>query len=174
MSKKTTRPLKKRKKYADLDPLYMPRVRREFVDYDYVNSLDEESKAWLSKFTSEHYGAAISKTKKKKGGKQRVKPGHLHTKLSQVKEIFDNNNRRNNDVYGVTRINGLLSDISSQPDDAGIADYTKAEQAIIEKIQFEEDLKKVYLEFLATLAVLTPQRLQQLIHLLPKKRRVKK
>jgi hypothetical protein len=42
----------------------------------------------------------------KKEGKP--KKGHIHKTKEQAKSIFDDNNKRNNDVYGVTKINGLL------------------------------------------------------------------
>lgn len=146
MSKGSRARLKRRKKLADLDPLYMPRVRREFADQDYVNELSDEEREWLSKFNSEYYGAAITKTKQ-----GTVKKKHLHTKTEHAKEIYDNNNRRNNDLYGVTRINGLLSNLEGQPDTIGLADYTKSEQAMIEALTYQEDLVR---DFKLTLVVL--------------------
>jgi hypothetical protein len=125
---------KRRKKHADLDPLYMPRVRREFVDYDYTKNLSPEEKDFLAKFTSEYYGASIKKTKK-----GALRKGQVHTKKEHAKEAYDANNRRNNDVYGVTRINGLLSELDYQPDHIGLADFNKSEQAMIELLSQEEE-----------------------------------
>jgi hypothetical protein len=139
--------LKKRKKHADLDPIYMPRVRREFVDHDYINELNNEEKDWLSKFDSEYYGASIQKTKT-----GNIKKKHIHDKNEHAKELYDSNNKRNNDLYGVTRINGLLENIDGQDDGIGIADHTKSEQAMIELITYKEDIKKSYQEALILLA----------------------
>jgi hypothetical protein len=102
--KKTKRSLK-----DTLNPLKIPRVRREFIDADYLNKLSETELEWYSKFIDEYVGANIKKSKKV----NRVLTRHLHRTNEQAKQIFDMNNRRNNDVYGVTKINGLLSDIDT-------------------------------------------------------------
>jgi hypothetical protein len=108
-SKKENRQSKKA--YSPADSLKAgknTKVRKEFADYDYLKILDPEQLEFLGKFNNEFYGAGISKTK---SGKVRAK--HLHQKLSDVKEIYDDNNRRNNDVLGVTKANALLSDIET-------------------------------------------------------------
>lgn len=167
MSKKT---LKRRKKHASLDPLFNPRVRREYIDYDYTKQLPDEAKDFLDKFTSEYYGASISKYETK-NGKKRVKKGHLHKTISKAKEAYDNNNRRNNDVYGVTKINGLLSTIDGQPDYIGIADYTKSEQAIIEAISVTEEAKQAYQELLVVLALKLYHQAQKVSRVQPSRKR---
>lgn len=87
-------------------------MRREFIDYDYTQELkqqDSEALEWLAKFNAEYYGAAI-----KKNDAGRVAKGHLHRTNAQAKEIFDDNNRRNNDVLGVSRVNIGLTEINGQ------------------------------------------------------------
>lgn len=109
----TKKPLKTRKKYTHADslrPEKNTKVRREFIDYDYTKELSEDELAFLAKFNNEYYGAAISKNPET----GRVKAGHLHRKKADVKDIYDDNNRRNNDVYGVTRSNHLLYDIVTE------------------------------------------------------------
>lgn len=135
----------------------MPKVRREFVDHDYVKQLTMEEKDWLSKFDSEFYGASIRKTKA-----GTIRKSHLHNKNEHAKELFDANNRRNNDLYGVTRINGLLENIDGQNDGIGLADYTKSEQAMIELINHNRDTKTALKELLALLAqvILIQERLK--------------
>jgi hypothetical protein len=91
-------------------PLYVkksqvPRVRQELLDADYLDKLSPKELAWHNKFTSEYVNAAISKDKKTK----RVKKGHLHKSKAKAKECYDANNKRNNDLFGVTKANGLLS-----------------------------------------------------------------
>ncbi|HLD91085.1 MAG TPA: hypothetical protein VI911_08750 [Patescibacteria group bacterium] len=39
---------------------YLPKERKEFIDFDYVKNLDPEAKKWLSKFSDEYYGAAFT------------------------------------------------------------------------------------------------------------------
>jgi hypothetical protein len=140
--------LKKRKKHADLDPIYMPRVRREFVDHDYVKQLTDAEKDWLSKFDSEYYGASIKKTKK-----GTIRKEHLHSQDdSYAKQLYDANNKRNNDLYGVTRINGLLENIDGQNDGIGLADYTKSETAMVELINQKQEAILDWKRLLAVVA----------------------
>jgi hypothetical protein len=151
------KPLVKRKKHADLDPLYMPRVRREFVDHDYVSQLSPSEKDWLSKFDSEYYGASIKKTKK-----GTIRKEHLHSvNDGYAKQLYDANNKRNNDLFGVTRINGLLENIEGQHDGIGIADYTKSEDAMVALINQKQELKTAYLAlvcFIAQISILRSKR----------------
>ena len=93
-------------------------MRAELLDADYLHLLTEEELAWHNKFTSEYVNAAIAKTeiktkKKTKGKKKkavrRVKAGHLHKTNAMAKKCYDANNLRNNDLFGVTKVNGLLS-----------------------------------------------------------------
>jgi hypothetical protein len=162
------KPLVKRKKHADLDPLYMPRVRREFVDHDYVSQLSPSEKDWLSKFDSEYYGASIKKTKK-----GTIRKEHLHSvNDGYAKQLYDANNKRNNDLFGVTRINGLLENIEGQHDGIGIADYTKSEDAMVALINQKQELKTAYLEALTVVAqvILLRERRESKKRLGPSKR----
>jgi len=92
----------------------MPKVRREFVDADYIDKLNPEEKAWYGKFIEEYVGANVKKNKKTRN----IAKGHLH-KTKHIKELYDANNHRNNDVYGVTKINGLLTHYEDMPGDLG-------------------------------------------------------
>ena len=102
---------------------------------DYLNTLSPEDRKWYEQFMSEYANATICKRKdpmiseyalvnkitynraKKEmigGGYTPIKgegkpvKGSVHTKEEHVKEIFDNNNKRNNDLFGVTKVNNLL------------------------------------------------------------------
>lgn len=89
-----------------------------------------------------------AKTEMKGGGytpiKSEGKPkkGHIHKTKAQAKSIFDANNNRNNDLLGVTKINGLLEgdihDLANKKDIWIESNPQSTEDAIIELI----DLKK--------------------------------
>ncbi len=102
---------------------------------------------WYAKFISEYVGANIRKNKKT----NRVEKGHVHRKNAHVKAIYDANNRRNNDVHSVTKINGLLSDIHSYEDGWYIHNAELTEKAMHQSIEdkMNEDQvlsKEEYLE----------------------------
>lgn len=102
--------MKKRKsrrdkaKHPNLQPKFSPRIRQEFIDYDYIDKLSEKDKDWLDKFTGEYHGASfkhdgtdiqdynqvIGKTK---DGKD----------LTYGKDCNDRNNHANGDMYGILR-----------------------------------------------------------------------
>lgn len=110
-----------------------PRTRKELLDYDYLKKLSPEELEYLAKFTDEYVGASISKTKS-----GRVKKGHLHNTKELAKDCYDRNNRRNNDVLGVTKANFLLSEINNELDKNDgfyITNPELTEDAIIQGIE---------------------------------------
>lgn len=100
--------VKRKKKRNPLKATENPRPRAELLDYDYLDQLDTKSLNWLKQFSDEYVSASIEK---KKNGKPKKK--YIHTKPEHIKSIYDANNWRNNDVYGVSRANNLLSDVNS-------------------------------------------------------------
>lgn len=104
MAKK--KPLK-RKNHAT-NKNYMPRVRKEFVDMDYMKDLSDKDKAWMEKFAGEYYGGSLNTEQPRK---------NIHKSRKGIKDCFDRNNRQNNDVYGVTNANGLLNKDLFQAED---------------------------------------------------------
>lgn len=73
------------------------RSRADLIDYDYLDKLNDEEKAYLDKFTKEFTGASFEKEDKKKPGKRR-KLKNLHKIPEQIKSCYDANNSRNRDV----------------------------------------------------------------------------
>ncbi len=139
-----------KKKYSPADSLKQgksPKVRKEFIDYDYTKTLDSEALEFLGKFNSEYYGASIRKTKSGK-----IRAEHVHKDLAHAKESYDDNNRRNNDVMGVTRANALLFDLQTEiekndgwyshnpenQEDALIADIDSDEDTILSFKEYQE------------------------------------
>lgn len=98
--------LKKNVRLKSLNPAHVPRVRKELLDADYLKQLSKEELLWYAQFTDEWVGANIHKTKTGK-----VKSGFLHNTKELAKDCYDRNNRRNNDIYAVSKANMLLSDI---------------------------------------------------------------
>lgn len=141
--KKKTFKLKKNIRVKSLNPHYQPKVRKELIDFDYINSLSQEDKLWLAQFTDEYIGANV---RKRKDGK--VKAGHLHNTEELAKKCYDANNFRNNDVYSVTKANRLLSDIQTSIDKNDgwyVTNSGLTEDAIINKID-EKDEELLTLE----------------------------
>ncbi len=137
MAKK--RKLKKNIRTKSLYAANMPKVRREFLDYDpeYLKFLKKhhpEEYLYLAQFVDEWVGANIRKSKKT----GRVLPGHLHNTAELAKERYDANNRRNNDVLGVARANNLANDVINElqrNDGWYITDTNLTENALISEIE---------------------------------------
>ncbi len=73
---------------------------------------------------------------KTKAGK--VKAGYLHNTTELAKDCYDRNNRRNNDVLGVTKANSLLSEIHNEIDKNDgfyITNPQLTEDALIQRIE---------------------------------------
>lgn len=98
--------LKKNIRTKSLSPANVPRVRRELLDADYLTKLSKEEYLWYAQFTDEWTNAAIEKTSDGK-----VKRGHIHTTNEMARNIYDANNKRNNDVYTVTKALNLMSEL---------------------------------------------------------------
>ena len=113
----------KRELLDSLKPGKNPKTRRELMDADYLHKLSEKDLNYYAKFMSEYAGAAVKKDMKT----GRVAKGHLHKRKDQAKELYDNNNRRNNDILGVSRVNSLLSNIEGlvRPGDTENGEVTR-------------------------------------------------
>lgn len=105
--------------------MFLPRVRREFLDQDYLKSLSPQELAWLNKFMGEYYGANLDFKNLK---------NNLHKTKKLKKDCTDRNNKQNNDLYGVTKTNGLLKTISSYEEDDFVGNPDILELALSGKI----------------------------------------
>ncbi len=79
-----------RVKNANLVPSYNARVRQEYIDFDYIDKLNEEEKAWLNKFMGEYNNGGYNANSPEK---------NIHPP-EYKKELYDKNNHQNNDLYG--------------------------------------------------------------------------
>lgn len=99
---------KKPRKLYGLCPESMRRRVRDFVDYDYVNSLSPEEKVWLDKFSREYYLASLDKDGK-----------DIHTPDKYSKALYNANNARNRDIWNNewrASVDDFISDKDSADD----------------------------------------------------------
>lgn len=123
-------------------------MRAEVIDYDYIKTLSPELQEYMAKFTGEFYGASFEIKK----DKSRPYKSSVHTDMKQVKKARDANNRRNNDVYGSNRANGLLFDVQNSvetKDGWYITNGELQEMNVIAQIDNKEHLERLtMIEFL--------------------------
>lgn len=103
---KKRKSLKKNVRVESLFPQFNTKVRRELLDADYLDKLNDDDLKWYAQFTDEYVGAAIRKTKKGS-----VMKGHIHHTNELAKKCYDANNLRNKDLYGVTKANHLMRNL---------------------------------------------------------------
>lgn len=79
-----------------------PRTRwEELADFDYLNKLNDEEKAFLNKFMDEWVNASFDKNKKK----------NLIKDKKTKKDIHHRNYARREDAYTLSKINGKVVDL---------------------------------------------------------------
>lgn len=83
---------------SSLKPNYNSKVRQEFLDYDYLNKLSKEEYDWLASFTHEDNCANLNH----KGDKV------FDRDKKTTKKLYDKNNARNRDVFGVSHAHKRL------------------------------------------------------------------
>lgn len=86
---KKPKKLRNNEKYPALTKNKMPRVRQEYLDFEYIDQLNDEEKAWLNKFNDEYLNASFK---------------HDDTDIQSYekygKDANDRNNSRNRCLYG--------------------------------------------------------------------------
>ena len=86
-----------RTKYPALKPELNLKTRYELIDYDYVDKLSEEEKAWLNKFTEEYVNASLNTEDLDK---------NLHNTEELKKDCYRRNNARNRDILTKAKASG--------------------------------------------------------------------
>ena len=92
-------------KYPALKPEFNLKTRQELIDYDYLDKLNDDEKAWLNKFTLEYTNASFEKEDPKRKGKRR-KLKNLHKTKKLRKKAYDANNARNRDILTRSKAQG--------------------------------------------------------------------
>lgn len=90
---------KKREKTKNngLNKRFFSKIKQEFHDIDYAHKLNEEEKAWLSKFMNEDLGANFTD-----------KGEPIYKTQEQKRESYQRNNKRNVDIYSTAKATGRL------------------------------------------------------------------
>ena len=122
-------------KFPALDKKLNLKVRQELIDYDYIDSLSEEEKAWLNKFTEEYVNGSFKKTA---NGNYSSK--NIHRKKSQRKDCYDRNNWRNNDVIAIKKSTDMLKDteaLVASLEDKSVKTASYIEDCVIDALDFK-------------------------------------
>jgi len=84
------------------------RIRKtiaHYADFDYLNKLTAEEKAWLLQFCDEYYHAAVRK---------KPKPDQIHKDAKHITDLYGANNARNRDVMNKFRVRLVEGDVPGQ------------------------------------------------------------
>ena len=87
---------------------YNSKIRQEYLDYDYVDKLNDEEKEWLNNFTAEWNNANYNHSGD-------IVDGSVKGDASR-KANYDRNNARNRCIYGIAKAKGALRDVSNLTD----------------------------------------------------------
>lgn len=86
-----------------------PRSRREYLDGDYYDKLNDEQKAMLSKFLDEYYGGALAKADEPESWEN-----DLHSTEAERKSCWDRTNARNRDLFSLLLQGKALEEITER------------------------------------------------------------
>lgn len=135
VTKKKKKTRRSQSKYPALDPKFMPKVRREYLDIDYLDQLSDEEKEWLNKFMDESLNASF-----KNDGRDKIQD------KDSKRKVYSENNARNRDLYSIAKASGLVSDAIDDnrphPQNSHSDKYNLTEDAMIaelDKKHSEED-----------------------------------
>lgn len=120
------------------------RVRQEYMDYDYIDELSEEEKQFLDDFNKEYYCASVGK-QADEGKNNRFIKGK-----EDVKDRTDQNNKRNNDMYGNVRNKVGATKLLNYNDSLNVVESflskevnsNALEDALIDYIDYKNEPKK--------------------------------
>ncbi len=141
---------KRNVRFESLNKAYNTKVRRELLDADYLSKLSKEELSWYAQFTDEYVGGAVHKNPDGS-----IIEGHIHNTPELAKKCYDDNNRRNSDLYGVNKANNLMFSIdadfskkrmNNEPGNYkqeythfGFTNHDLTEQAVIAEIENKEN-----------------------------------
>lgn len=104
------------------------KIRNDYADMDYLETLDEKSLKFIKAFNREYYNADF----KHKGRK-------LNKSKKAVKHVYDMNNQRNRCMYAKAKCSHRLETFFINPPDITESGYIN-EDAILEELEFHSQL----------------------------------
>lgn len=88
-------------KYPGLKKQYNSKLKQEYLDFDYIDKLNDYEKQWLSDWSDEHYGAKLDY--------KNLENNRFHKTPEDKKACTDRNNARNRCQYGIARAGGKIN-----------------------------------------------------------------
>lgn len=128
--------LKDKTRFDSLNPSKNPKVRRELLDADYLHKLSPDELKWYAQFTDEYVAGSVEK----KNGK--ITKGHLHNTNELAKSCYDNNNRRNSDIFSVGKANNFVHTIEGKLDEKQDGWYVLNPKLVEEALVSQLDEKR--------------------------------
>lgn len=123
-------------KHPNLKKAFNPRVRQEYLDFDYLEQLSEKELDWLDKTMGEYYGASFDRQHPERNIQSYEKYG---------KDCNDRNNARNRDLYGA------LKNKDNKFSNKKLVNYDNMTGEIENELSRESDpnaIENAYIEFL--------------------------
>jgi len=125
-------------KNASLVKKYNSKVRQEFLDADYLDKLSEKELDWYARFIAEDNNANFNHP-----GKQIIKS------KKTIREIYQKNNARNRDLYGLIRNKVGATKLLNYDDVLNLVEEelqkefgsSNYEEALIEFLDYANNLK---------------------------------
>jgi septum formation topological specificity factor MinE len=98
--------------HPNLNPKLNSRIRQEYLDYDYLDKLGAEERAWLNQFSGEYYNASLVLDNENELDPKQ----NLHKDPKYKKELYDANNARNRCQYGLVKNRVALTKLVNYDD----------------------------------------------------------
>lgn len=133
-SKEKRKPKVDRKtvKFPGLKHSVNSKTRQHLIDHDYIDKLNDEEKAWLSKFNEEYISGTFEKDEN-----DEYTDNNFHKTFEERKSCWDRNNARNRCQYTRAQAIGNVSDDSADETPVG-----NIEDVLIEVIDYRKKRKK--------------------------------
>lgn len=150
------KPKKKKKKRDPLNLKHQTRPRREYIDYDYADTLNPEDREFLAKFTDEYYGGGGFKRKEEGGEYDYSQSIHKSDKLRRL--CYNRNDSIKRCIYTLARTTQKLAgdlemqhyldnSVKDKDTEEILIDYIELDRLVEEKYKLGEIDDEEYLEY---------------------------
>lgn len=110
-------------------------IRQEYLDYDYLDKLNQEELEWLADFNAEYLNANVGK-------QSEAKKNRFHNTPELVKDCTDRNNHRNACIYGKAKARNNLIELDVYEQIEETENSSNTEDYLIELLDYTKKLKK--------------------------------